>query len=401
MKKTYQIFVLFTVSFLCLCAGIDACTVFHVSNDTVVFGGNNEDYIDYDTRIYFVSPSENGDYGRVIVGFTDPTHPIQGGMNEKGLFWDATATQYLEVKNSGNKPYFEGHILDYILETCETCDEALAILDQYNLKVFERAQILFGDRFGDSIIVEGDIIHRKSDYYQVVTNFYLSRFPNPPYPCWRYNTALDMFENNEPVNLSVEFCSSILDAVHIDILSGFSKTQYSTVYDLKNKIVYLYHNHNFNKVIIFNLLDELEYGDHSYSIPELFKQESIPPKNPCKPIGSSQIKMRRSYVYETSTIDDDGDDIFYLFDWGDGTQSEWIGPYSSGEKCSFKHTWLENGSCEIKVKAKDMYDIESNWSDALEISISRSRSIDYYPWLCRLIERFPILDFLLQESIIS
>ena len=35
-------------------------------------------------------------------------------------------------------------------------------------------------------------------------------------------------------------------------------------------------------------------------------------------------------VLEAST-NPDGDNIFYLFDWGDDTNSGWIGPYKSGE----------------------------------------------------------------------
>jgi hypothetical protein len=265
MKKYILVFLIMSCIIISNIPIVVSCTVFHASNENVALGGNNEDWSDPDTHIYFI-PQTDTEFGRAIVGYTG-NYWIQGGMNEKGLFWDGLATPYLEVINSSNKPYFNGHIFDYILSVCETCDEAIEILNQYNMKILERAQILMGDKYGDSFIIEGDVIHRKSDYFQISTNFYLSEHPNPPYPCWRYNTALDMFLNNNIADLSVDFSKSVLDAVHQE---GAYPTQYSTVYDLKNGLIYLYHYHDFDNVVILNLTEELELGFHSYSIPSLF-----------------------------------------------------------------------------------------------------------------------------------
>lgn len=72
-------------------------------------------------------------------------------------------------------------------------------------------------------------------------------------------------------------------------------------------------------------------------------------------------------IYESNglicvvTTDPDGDDIYYLIDWDDGTSSGWIGPYHSGEEACFVHTYLP-GVYEIKAKAKDIYGAESDWS---------------------------------------
>jgi hypothetical protein len=368
-----------------------SCTVFHASNDSKAFGGNNEDWSDPDTYIYFI-PSTESDYGKVIVGYTG-SYWIQGGMNEKGLFWDGLACPYLEVLNSTGKPYFPGNIFDYILNVCETCDEALDILDQYNMKILETAQILLGDQYGDSFIIEGDIIYNKNKYYQVATNFYLSQHPNPPYPCWRYNTALAMFEDNDEDNLSVDFCASILDAVHQE---GAYPTQYSTVYDLKNQLIYVYYYHNFDQVKIFNLSGELLLGYHAYSIPDLFKRA---PEIPEKPSGPITGKCGELYNFSTSTIDIYGDDIFYQWDWGDGTYSSWLGPYKSGEIVESSHIWNKPGIHNIKVKAKDIYDCKSSWSDPLQISMLRNKLLPN-TFLQRLLEvfpnAFPVLRYILR-----
>ena len=53
------------------------------------------------------------------------------------------------------------------------------------------------------------------------------------------------------------------------------------------------------------------------------------------------------------------------------------------------------GDYQIKVKARDVNGGENEWSDPLVVSMPRSRSIsDINPWLFRLFQRFPILEFL-------
>lgn len=358
-----------------------SCTVFHASNESMAIGGNNEDWSDPDTYIYFI-PATEIEYGKVIVGYAG-SYWIQGGMNEKGLFWDGLACPYLEVLNSSGKPYFPGNIFEYILSVCDTCDEALDILDQYNMKILERAQILCGDQYGDSFIIEGDIIHNKNNYYQVATNFYLSSHPDPPYPCWRYNTALAMFESNGADNLSVDFCASVLDAVH---QIGAYPTQYSTVYDLKNQLIYVYYYYNFNQVKVFDLSEELLLGYHKYSIPELFE---TPPEKPEKPSGPSKGKCGESYNFSTSTFDLYGDDIYYLWDFGDGEYSDWLGPYESGEIVESSHIWNNQGIHNVKVKAKDIYDCESDWSDPLRVRMPINKAIYSFPCLQWFLDQFP------------
>ena len=59
----------------------------------------------------------------------------------------------------------------------------------------------------------------------------------------------------------------------------------------------------------------------------------------------------------------------YLFDWGDGTNSGWIGPYGSGQPGEASHNWTELGQFEIKVQAKDNFGVRSEWSDSALINI--------------------------------
>ena len=106
---------------------------------------------------------------------------------------------------------------------------------------------------------------------------------------------------------------------------------------------------------------------------KLYCFEDIPnqaPNIPSKPTGIITGFIDIEYSFQTSTIDQDGDSIYYKWDFGDGTISEWLGPYSSGEVVSASHTWEESGNFNIKVKAKDNKNSESDWSEPYLVEIS-------------------------------
>ena len=82
-----------------------------------------------------------------------------------------------------------------------------------------------------------------------------------------------------------------------------------------------------------------------------------------------------TYEYKFSTEDPEGDEIYYLIDWGDGSTSDWIGPYSSGEEITESHSWDVVGEYEIVAKSKDNYS-ESGWSDPFIVGIAPLIEID-------------------------
>ncbi len=94
-----------------------------------------------------------------------------------------------------------------------------------------------------------------------------------------------------------------------------------------------------------------------------------PPEIPEQPSGISEGATGTEYDFSSNTTDPQGDNIFYWFDWGDGTNSDWLGPYNSGQNCTDSHIWENSGEYHIKVKAKDIYDYESDWSDLLSVAV--------------------------------
>jgi len=70
-----------------------------------------------------------------------------------------------------------------------------------------------------------------------------------------------------------------------------------------------------------------------------------------------------------NATDPEGNDVFYLVDWGDGSNSGWLGPYHSGEEVTVMHTWVLPGTYTVRARAKDIYDAVSDWSDPLLVEI--------------------------------
>jgi len=92
--------------------------------------------------------------------------------------------------------------------------------------------------------------------------------------------------------------------------------------------------------------------------------------------GLTRGKAGEEYTYNSSTTDPDEDDLYYLFDWGDNTNTGWVGPYPSGFTASESHIWNAQGVYRIRVKAKDSYGVESDWSEPLLVTMPRNRVIN-------------------------
>jgi len=140
-------------------------------------------------------------------------------------------------------------------------------------------------------------------------------------------------------------------------------------------------------------MDEMDYitveefqlfGDPSLAIGE----QSQPPAQPETPSGPTSGKINIKYTYTTSTTDPDGDTVSYLFDWGDGTLSNWIVPLISGVTASAEKTWTKKGTFTIKVIAKDSHGVLSEWSDPIDVTMPLSKNIPFLPVFERLFEHF-------------
>jgi len=125
-------------------------------------------------------------------------------------------------------------------------------------------------------------------------------------------------------------------------------------------------------------------------------QQNTPPEQPQRPSGKTSGTPGSTYLYSTVTTDVDGDQVFYLWDWGDGNFSDWLGPFASGTNANVQYSWPLKGTYSIQVKAKDTNGAESNWSDPLSVTMPRnSASLVFF--FERLEQRFPLVFLLVHE----
>jgi hypothetical protein len=112
----------------------------------------------------------------------------------------------------------------------------------------------------------------------------------------------------------------------------------------------------------------LLFGDPA----QMFKSPtpSQPPTQPIKPVGQTLGIWNVEYSYTSSATEPDGEQLFYLFDWGDGTTSGWLGPYSSGATGTGSHSWTALGTYNVKARARDIWGAGSKWSDPLAVTIT-------------------------------
>jgi uncharacterized repeat protein (TIGR01451 family) len=107
-----------------------------------------------------------------------------------------------------------------------------------------------------------------------------------------------------------------------------------------------------------------------------------------------------SYTFCTKTTDPDGDQVYYWWDWGDGNNSGWLGLHDSGKTACTSHSY-EKGTYTIKVKAKDIHDAESPWSDpfTFKVTVKNKPSVNplFLQFLERLLDQHPHMFPLLRQ----
>lgn len=96
-------------------------------------------------------------------------------------------------------------------------------------------------------------------------------------------------------------------------------------------------------------------------------KENQPPDRP-EINGPTEGELGEELTFSTSTTDPDGDQVWYKWDFGDEI-TDWIGPFGSEVVVNESHIWTSPGVYMVKVKAKDSYDQESDWSEPLSVII--------------------------------
>lgn len=246
------------------------CFILFLSDGRQVLVGNHEDWFAKDAAIKINKPT-TGKFGSVIFTFMSEGW-AQGGMNEKGLFFDAAHTPYSEIEFESNKQSYPTYIWQAVLDKCSSVEEALQFLSNYKLPEIKEAHIMLADSSGRAVIIgvqNGKLAVKSFDKnYLMQTNF------NPWHPelsdepvCRRYETAKHDLSINSAA--SFENMKSILKKTHQDSL-----TVYSNIYDLKNKIIYTFNKRDFDRPISVHLPEIFSQGNCTCSLDSLHDDNS-------------------------------------------------------------------------------------------------------------------------------
>jgi len=260
-----------------------SCTVFLISDGETVLGGGNEDQAAFPARAWFV-PAEEGKHGCFYVGFENV---VESGMNDQGLFYDSLAAPERSTEAEEGKALHVGMWTLWALETCATVDDVVELLHRTSIVGTWDSQIFFGDRNGDSIIVEGEKVIHSEGRYQICTNFLQSRVAPDPITCARYRRVDQIL--GELKTVSSEAVRDVFAAVAATSASG-AGTAYTMIYDSRGKTVTGYFWRDFEHPIVFDLTAELAKGPHCVEL----ASAAQPNPNRDKWVAAAQSELDRS-----------------------------------------------------------------------------------------------------------
>ncbi len=174
-----------------------ACSVlYYIDSKTgKIYAVNNEDYW-YDVKAYIqIEPNSENEHARLWYGWKDFA---QGGVNEKGFFFDAAVTpEQMKIEGYGNP---KNNLGNELLAKCSTVFEALALLEKEKIAL-NKSHMMFGDKTGKAVIIEWVNGERKLHWIEgnklIMTNYLLSEPEAGNYPCYRYESIEKRIEEME------------------------------------------------------------------------------------------------------------------------------------------------------------------------------------------------------------
>jgi hypothetical protein len=249
-----------------------ACTIFIANDGKNVWVGNNEDdNPSKNYRLWFVpaKANENGYivWGGILAGLVERMSSKfpEGGMNENGLFIDAAALPAkIAIQKNGSKKDWNGYVIRDVLKKCKTVQEALILLNQYNLVDQEKAQIFVADATGDYAIIHANYVIKKETANFALTNYCLT--DGKEHLCWRRSIVGDMLKAKTEFGLT-DIVKMMEKSAQTDY---FNKTNFSIAADLKAVQLHVFQKRDFTTDKILSVKEELQKGERSEDMLDIF-----------------------------------------------------------------------------------------------------------------------------------
>ena len=268
MKNTILPFL--AIVYILISVPSKACTMYKITKDGKTIVGNNEDWLSPNSQFWF-EPSENNLYGVMYMGLLN--NFAQGAINDAGLVFDGFANPDLPIQNTEGKLDVPiGKAIRQIMQTMSSVEEVKIYLQTINLSSLSSSQIVFVDKSGSYLIVEGDEFILGTEDEKAFSNFYYSQIESlDAVDIDRFQKGIK-FLNSSHGDPSISYCSDVMKSFASPDVFG---TQYSTIYDLNTLKIRIYLFHDYTQFIELDLKSELEKGNHNMMIADLFPKESI------------------------------------------------------------------------------------------------------------------------------
>lgn len=250
-----------------------SCTVVIAWNGDNILVGNNEDWFDLNAKYWYEPVTEKHKYGAVYFGFKKDGKFAQGGMNEKGLFFDGLYIEKVNLDKSTRtgKKAAPQHVFKEMLHNAETVEEALEYLEPYFIPFIKNAQIVIADSKGDYAILNVNGITRRrleKEKYVLISNFPAEQMTPKPNSDPTFEEANQYLMNSGPISTST--IKSILNICHQD---GEVKSVYSNVFDLTNRRIDNYYLFDFTKSHVIDLVENVNCdANKTYLFKEIFQK---------------------------------------------------------------------------------------------------------------------------------
>ncbi len=261
MRNIKLLFIAFLVTALIPKSSFACSVLYYIDFGTgKIYAVNSEDYwLDVDAYIQ-IEPKSKNNFARLWYGWDNFA---QGGINEKGLFFDAAVTPEQEgIKGYGNP---KNNLGDNILASCTTVEDALKFLEKEKIAL-NNSHLMFGDKTGKAVVVEWVNGERKLHWIEnnklIMTNYLLSEPEAGNFPCYRYESIVEriseMEKSGEEINL-LKVGNTFGQAVQLpsrDENGRVSGTVYTTFIDITDNKLYLSYKLSNKNVIKLDLNNE-------------------------------------------------------------------------------------------------------------------------------------------------
>ena len=267
----YRFIIVLVITFLLNPITGSACSMYKITKNGRTFVGNNEDYLSPNNQFWF-EVAEDKKFGVMYMGQLN--NFAQGAINEAGLVFDGFYEPELPIENTEGKEKLPiGKVIRNIMQTMSTVEEVKEYLETIDLSSLSSNMVVFVDKSGTYLMVEGDLLVIGEESEKSFSNFYYSQIESVK------DVTLPWFQGGQEFlkatdgNASLDYCSNVMESMK-NTSSDLFSTQFSTVYDLTSLKIRVYLYHDFTEYVELNLLDELKKGNHKTMMVDLFPKES-------------------------------------------------------------------------------------------------------------------------------